>query len=365
MFITTSNLVYYLIERGLVSSDSVVDGDWMVIETPRRNRNFKVIRRQHPSFFLKQIQNWDPQSIATLQGEAKCYWLAQSNPDFAALSPLLPKYYDFDPGRYILILELLKEGEDLTEYHRRLNAFPPEVAKKLAKGLGAYHRIAPNHAKEIAENPVFPKKVPWILSVDQLNAGSFGAMSRGNSQVVSIVQQYPEFQQHLLALRSQWRFDSLIHGDIKWDNCVAEGAAGGKEVEIKIVDWELADWGDACWDVGAILQAYLSFWIFSMPATIEMPPAELVKHAQYPLELMQPAIRAFWESYTETRQVEGRDATEMLERSVKCGAARMIQTAYEYMYYSSQISASTLCLLQVSLNVLSQPQQAIGDLLGL
>ena len=101
-----------------------------------------------------------------------------------------------------------------------------------------------------------------------------------------------------------------------------------------------------------------------MPATTEMPPSELVKHAQYPLESMQPAIRAFWESYTETRQVEGRDA-EMLERSVRCGAARMIQTAYEYMYYSSQISANTLCLLQVSLNVLSQPQEAISDLLGL
>lgn len=363
MFISASNLVYYLIERGLATADSVVDGDWIVTESSRRNRNFKVLRRRHPGFFVKQIQQWDPQAIATLQSEAKCYWLALNSHAFSPLVPLLPHYYDFDPARYILVLELLKEGEDLTEHHRRLNSFPPESARKLARALAAYHRIGPSHTN--GEEAVFPKKIPWILSVDQFTAGSFSAMSGGNSQVVGIVQQHPEFHQHLQALRSEWRFESLIHGDLKWDNCVVENGADGKEPVVKIVDWELADWGDACWDVGAILQAYLSFWIFSMPAAAEVPPAEMVKRAQYPVESMQPAIRAFWETYLEARQIEKRDAAPMLERSVRSGAARMIQTAYEYMYYSPQISANTLCLLQVSMNVLSGPQEATRDLLGL
>lgn len=363
MFISASNLVYYLVERGLASADSVVDGDWMVIESSRRNRNFKVMRRRHPGFFVKQIQNWDPQAIATLQTEAKCYWLALNNPAFSPLAPLLPQYLDFDPARYILVLELLKDGEDLTEHHRRLNSFPPESARNLARALAAYHRIGPGQAN--GDAPVFPKKVPWILSVDQFTPASFSAMSGGNSQVVGIVQQYPEFHQHLLALRNEWRFDSLIHGDLKWDNCVVENGTNGQEAELRIVDWELADWGDPCWDVGAILQAYLSFWIFSMPAAVEMPPAEMVKRAQYPVESMQPAIRAFWEGYTDARGIEKSGVAAMLDRSVRCGAARMIQTAYEYMYYSPQISANTLCLLQVSLNVLSRPQDAIRDLLGL
>lgn len=369
MFISVSNLVYYLIERGLATPDSVVDGDWMVVESSRRNRNFKVMRRRHPGFFVKQIQQWDPQAIATLQSEAQCYWLALKNPAFAPLAPLLPRYYDFDPARYILVLELLKDGEDLTEHHRRLNAFPPESARSLARALAAYHGIGPGH--DHGEAAGFAKKVPWILSVDQFNAASFSTLSGGNSQLVGIVQQYPDFHRHFLALRSDWRFESLLHGDLKWDNCVVENGpndlngANGKEPAIKIVDWELADWGDACWDVGAILQAYLSFWIFSMPASPEMPTAELVERAQYPVESMQPAIRTFWESYVEARRIEKRDAAAMLERSVRCGAARMIQTAYEYMYNSPQISASTLCLLQVSLNVLSRPQEAIRDLLAM
>ena len=56
---------------------------------------------------------------------------------------------------------------------------------------------------------------------------------------------------------------------------------------------------------------------------------------------------------------------ELLESCVNFAAARMIQTAYEYMQYSAQISASALYLLQVSLNTLKSPKEAISDLLSL
>lgn len=364
MFLSASNLADYLIERGLVDPGSVVDGDWMVFESSRRNRNFKVLRQRHPGLFVKQIQQWEPQAIATLQSEAKCYWLTLNNPAFAPLAPLLPRYFDFDPARYVLVLGLLKDGEDLAEHHRRLDAFPPVSAAQLAHALAAYHRIAPDSSNDSNGGGAgFAKKIPWILSVDQFTASSFSAMSGGNSQMIGIVQQYPDFQRSLQALRSDWRYESLIHGDLKWDNCVVEN---GKEApSIKIVDWELADWGDACWDVGAILQAYLSFWVFSMPAAEEVPTTDLVKRAQHPVESMQPALRAFWKGYVEARGIERQDAAVMLERSVRCGAARMIQTAYEYMYYSAAVSANILCLLQVSLNILSRPEEAIRELLGL
>src|SRR5262249_55187553 len=132
---------------------------------------------------------------------------------------------------------------------------------------------------------------------------------------------------------------------------------------LKVIDWEMADLGDVCWDVGAIFQAYLSFWISSIPSAGEAPTPELISRAQYPLEEMQPAIRAFWESYAESFEEAKRQ--ELLERSMKYGAARMIQTAYEWMYYSQQVSASTLYLLQVSMNILKSPTEAIRSLLGL
>jgi thiamine kinase-like enzyme len=366
MVITPNNVCYYLLERRLVTVESVVDGDFMIVDVTRRNRNFKIIRRQHQSFFIKQIQDWDPQAIASLQCEAACYWLAQSDVELAGLALLMPAYYLYDAARHILITELLPEAENLSDYHRRLGSFPVEIASTMGRALGTYHRETINKLKDGSKDAHFSKRSPWILTINQQNAQLFNALSAANSQLFNIVQTYPEFAQALDELRDGWRFDSLIHGDMKWDNCVVYKKNGdGDDLSFKIVDWELADIGDSRWDVGSILQAYLSFWIMSVPENSEMTPAEVVELAQYPLENMQPAIRAFWGSYLETLQVDGAKAQELLESCVKYGAARMIQTAYEYMQYSPHITVNALYLLQVSLNMLKSPKEAISQLLTL
>jgi hypothetical protein len=366
MVITPNNICYYLLDRGLITAESVVDGDFMVVDVTRRNRNFKIIRRQHQSFFIKQIQDWDPQAIASLQCEATCYWLAQSDAELAGLALLMPAFYLYDPARHILITELLPEGENLSDYHRRLSRFPVEIAATMGRALGTYHRDSVNKLKDNPQNAYFPKRTPWILTINQQNAQLFKALSAANSQLFNIVQTYPEFAQVLDELRSQWRFDSLIHGDMKWDNCVVYRKNGDPENSgFKIVDWELADIGDSRWDVGSIIQAYLCFWIMSIPENSEMSPVQFVELAQYPLEHMQPAIRAFWTAYLGTLQVDGTKAQELLEKCVQYGAARMIQTAYEYMQYLPHITVSALYLLQVSLNILKSPKEAIDHLLAL
>jgi thiamine kinase-like enzyme len=194
----------------------------------------------------------------------------------------------------------------------------------------------------------------------------FDSLSGANSQLLQIVKQYPEFQMELDALSTQWQINSLIHGDMKWDNCLvhSDDAQHG-ELHLKVVDWELADFGDACWDVGSILQAYLSFWLLSLHISEEAAPERWIELARYPLEDMQPAVQAFWDTYTETIQSNGAAANQLLERSVKYGAARMIQSAFEYMTYSPQITPNALCMLQVSINVLMRPKEAIGELLGM
>lgn len=364
MLITANNIVYYLLERGLITFESVVDGDLMVVETSRRNRNFKVMRKHHQGYFVKQIQHWEPEAIVTLQCEAMCYWLSQSDAAFAPLAALVPRFYAYDPGRHILIVELLPEGENLSEYQRRLGKFPLDVASKLGKLLGIYHREV--STQNSAHYTAFQKRMPWILTVHQHNPYLFNPLSAANSQLLAVIQKYPEFQQALGALQEKWQVNSLIHGDMKWDNCIVyKQPDQGDELSLKIVDWELADLGDACWDVGAIFQAYLSCWILSMQMFADTSPTQLVEGAQYPLESMLPAIQAFWQTYVDTMQMDSAIVREQLERSIQYSAARMIQTAYEYMAYSPQITANILYLLQVSLNILQSPQEAIRDLLGM
>lgn len=370
MLITANNIVYYLLEKGLITFESAVDGDLKVLEASRRNRNFKVMRKHHQGYFVKQVQQWEPQAIATLQCEAMCYWLSQSDPAFKPLALLVPRLFAYDAGRNILIVELLAGGETISEYQRRLDAFPLNLASKLGQLLGTYHREVGTKLQHSPHQASFQKRMPWILTVHQQNPYLHNSMSAANSQLLSVVSKYPEFHQALGALQEQWRVDSLIHGDMKWDNCIVYRLPdASEEISLKIVDWELADLGDACWDVGAIFQAYLSCWILSMHMLADASPVQMMETAQYPLEKMQPAIQAFWKSYITTIEMDEQTdhalIQERLERSMKYGAARMLQTAYEYMAYSPQLTANILYLLQVSLNILQSPQEAISELLGM
>ncbi|MBR0871316.1 aminoglycoside phosphotransferase family protein [Bradyrhizobium tropiciagri] len=365
MILSRSNVVHYLLDQGLLGYDSVVDDEVMVSDSTRRNRNFKVLRGAKQGFFIKQVQGWDAQTVATLAAEAGCYRLAREEPGLSALAAIVPRDLLYDAQRHILVTGLLPNAESLMEHHRRLNAFPVEVARLLGGQLGRLHREPMPPLEGRAEASLFRRQPPWALS-SHLSGTMFGALSGGSSKLLQILQAYPDFQRTLDEMRRDWRLERLVHGDLKWENCVVypAGSEDGR-LDARIVDWELADIGDPAWDVGGMLQAYICFWILTMQFDGEVPLATVEKTAPYPIARMQPSIRAFWTAYAAELELDPQAADTMLMRGVKYGAARMIQTAYEAMQYSPQISPSALALLQVSLNILKEPKRAATELLGL
>lgn len=366
MNLVAQSLVRYLLDIGAIDHSSVVDGDLIITDSTRRHRNFKVQQARAPGCFVKQVQAGQAQADVSLHREAVCYWLVATDPHFAALRPLLPCYRSYDGAQQALVIELLPQSENITEHHQRLGRFPIQVATLLGRELGRAHRDVSDPGPQATGMQVFPRAVPWILSIHTVAAAQFDRLSAANAQILGIVRQYPEFQSTLDALRAQWTIGGLIHGDMKWDNCLVFGKSGEPgTLDLKIIDWELADFGDLAWDVGAIFQSYLSFWILSMPQHDEASSEKLIEQAKYPLDAMQPAIHAFWRSYVDARQLASPSESAMLQRCVQYAAARMIQTAYEHMSYAPKVSMSTVRLLQVSINVLTRPAEAIRDLLGM
>lgn len=365
MLLNSDSVVHYLLQRGLLSFDSVVDGDLMVVEAPRRNRNFKVTRQRQPGVFVKQVQEWDPQAIATVQREAWCYSLAKTLPELASLKEMLPEFHTYDQQRNVLVLELLSGFESLAEYHIRLGKFPVEIAVALADILGTYHRQTRDKLQNLPQAAIFPRMAPWILSIHQQQPGWFQSLSAANSQLLGIVKKYDQFATALDQLRAQWSFTSLVHGDIKWDNCLIQPASDGGKLKIKVIDWELADLGDPLWDVGAILQSYLCHWILSMPIWQGARPEEVIARAPYPLEALQSPINAFWNRYKEVAQIPADQRKDALARSISYGATRMIQSAYEALSFAAQINANALYLLQVSMNILLDINEATRELFGI
>ncbi|HEY6321419.1 MAG TPA: phosphotransferase [Thermoanaerobaculia bacterium] len=364
MFVDPANVVFYLAERRLLTLESVVHGDFMVVDQSSRNRNLKVIRHRSPGYFLKQAQNRSPEYTSTLEREAACYQLASRQTSLSGIASLLPRCHHYDKANFILVLELLPNAESLWEHHLAARRFPLAIAELQGSKLGAFHRLTALAGAAPAELGIFERKLPWILSIHETNPMYLNQMSLGNSQLVQILRQYPELAAALDQVKRGWVYETIIHGDIKWENLVLFRERDEDTQALRVIDWEMADVGDACWDAGAVFQAYLSFWIYSLPLAAGVTLEQAAASSPFPIDEMQPALAAYWASYAEARGLRPAESRALLERSMACAAARMIQTAYEGIQQMPQVTPQALCQLQMSMNILRDPRAAIGDFLG-
>ena len=367
MILTAENLLDYLLERQLITLGAVVDGDYRVEIRESRHTTFQIRRRDAPGLFLKQPHRWDAETLATVHREALCYRLATESVAFAPLAPLLPACLGFDPEHCVLALELVGRGENLGIFHQRQSQagerFPPWIGHELGRRLGQYHRhfrLPPGASTAMPERNVpLPDQPPWILQAHRMATGR-----RTAPQVLELIARDPQVTAALEDHHRTWQVETLIHGDLKLQNCVLKTGPGGEPAGLKIVDWELAALGEASWDVGSVLQSYLVLWVLSMPwesSEGELTGEERMRRAEVPLDGMRPLFQAFWRGYGE----HASSGPEWLRKSLMATGARLLQTAFEYGAANRELHPNVVLLVQLASNILSQPLHAAEVLLGL
>jgi hypothetical protein len=89
----------------------------------------------------------------------------------------------------------------------------------------------------------------------------------------------------------------------------------------------------------------------------------MLRHAQCPIERMQPAIRAFWTTYCLKSDQPAQ--AETLSRAVHFAAARLLQAAVEESMADSGLRAHTVGAVQLAVNIVQRPRDAAARLLGL
>ena len=276
MWLTARNVPQYLIEQRLLSPEALLSDDVTVEELPHRNRNFRVRLGSGGGVFLKQAALADPLARETLRTEAQAYRLLHEESAGRVLHGQLPALLLYDSSRHILALELLSGRESLGDFHRREMRFPPALGSATwARRWRRLHRGLRRVVRGDAVRESFPNRIPWVLNASRPESIPLSTQFGGSRELVAIVQRYPEIRDQLETLRQSWTPDTLIHGDIKWDNCLVAGLTGepaggapvaGEPAEaFHLVDWEMADVGDAAWDVGGVFQSYLSYWALSPP----------------------------------------------------------------------------------------------------
>lgn len=268
-------------------------------------------------------------------------------------------------GHHALVLERIEAAEDLRAYSLRRRVFSREIAESLGKCIALLHRLTRDTG---GDHPLrkLNRQPPWILSLHEPGLLAYLSASAANLDVIKLMQAHSEFTNLLEAVRRDWNAEALIHFDLKWDNCLVHRMPGGApRTRVRLLDWELAQFGDPWWDVGCVFASYLATWLLSMPLTADIPAQNLLGLAKYPLGSMQPAMRSFWTRYTGEVSLPVSEQPIYLIRSVRYAAARLVQLAYEQTQQSMQMPGSAICALQVALNMLKYPADAMTHLLGI
>lgn len=362
MFLTVPNLTSFLVERGLVDPDQVVDGPYEITEVGRRCRNFKIEQRGGRGLFVKQASSRTPDMTQTLAREASLYSLVQSQGELAGLQRILPEFVDYDPVRCALVLKLLPEAENLNELHYRLRRFPVEVGELLGRGLGAYHADATTAALRTIAQVLLPRQVPWIfrLAPGTLSPiDSFPAHTR--DPLTRMLAARPALLQHLWLIGQLYQFDSLNHGDMKWDNVVVFPVADEGAYDFRVIDWELADLGDAAWDLASVFASYVLYITMQQAA---MPAADAESRSDTKLADATPSMRRFWEVYTQTRGLSANAASAYRQRTMGFLAGRLTLAVFEGLINQTLPVDRAEQLIELAQTIALAPAQTAQDLLG-
>ena len=295
----------------------------------------------------------EPPGLGTLEREARFYATVHGRDGSrSTASSLLPRVRRYDPHRQVLALELVPHAETIAERHARSGDGPGELAALLGTSLGTLHSELPARLSDGPLVSVLPRSPPWTLMLHRTGTGHLHALGGPIAAFADFLARMPQLIALLAPLERHWLPDTFVHGDLRWDNCLAVVEAGAPA--LKFIDWELIDIGDGAWDVGTILKEHLVADLVSRP----VGPTELSPNRR--------RIHEFLGAYLTSRGLAGSmQGAALLARAVPYAGAQLVGSALEYAVAAGRVDDRAQQLLFLSGAILSQPAWARSSLFAL
>jgi aminoglycoside phosphotransferase (APT) family kinase protein len=346
--LAAADVAGYLLDRKLLSPRAVVHGGLRVVDASRLNRVFVVTTEGGPCFVLKTADGADSAGVAR---EAA---VLERLTSVDGLASSLPRLIAYDTHEEVLILESARDARDFVRHHAR-GRFSCALAREAGRALALLHAIPPAALDGL---PPAPHTVP-TAELHRPDLATLRTLSPAAVELTRVIQGMHELCGELDELAARWAQESIIHGDIRWDNCIAvRGRGAGRWTRLELIDWEVCAAGDPSLDAGSFFGEYLHAWLRSIPIAQPDDPARLLGHARIPLRRMRPAVRAFWEAYARHSGAGAAELAARIHRVMRFAAVRLLTAALEEAQARTELPPTALSLLPLVRNILEQPRRA-------
>lgn len=364
---TVDTIHNFLLEKKLITLNSIINGDYETTTIDRRNRNLQVTTLFEGNYIIKQVFDKKAENSKTLANEIEFYnILHDSYPEISAFCPEM-KYSD--KKNRILILNFYRNTLQLWKYYNKKNAdnLPLETIAAIAKILSRLHCVF--STREISKDSrlsFLSRDLPFIFKIFKPDTEILNYIRAGGIEFLENIQSDDLMMNTLESVTKMWKPDSLIHGDVKLDNFLvmedSEDDSTASE-NIKVIDWELVQFGDSAWDVAGVFNDFIFWWAISMPDL--KTPEEMVRNAAFPITKLKPGTKKFWETYCESSALSEQAQTVLLEKVVRFAGLRVLQTAYEICSKFNEIPSIGSVLLGIGKSILRKPDEAAELLFGI
>ena len=355
MRLTQKNIIPYLLDKGFVNTESVINGDIMSRQVMSRNSIFHITLDSGTGRFVKQLQNMTPQDIYWMQKDATAHYLLHRNKLYSKTKTYIPKYFGYDLQSHVLVLDYFLQSDNLYDRSLKEGKLSTEYIKQIADIFISYQK---DIGDSIADDPslqFYNRELPGILVTPELT------IDQSMGLVLNMVQKDDILCQGLDELRCNWSGNSLIHGDIKLANFLI--VDNNDATQVKLVDWETSNIGDPLWDVAGLIQSYISTWVLGQSS--ENNNAYDVIKKVFDIAQVKLVLSEFWHYYIQKQTLEDSKKQSIEKKVMQLTAARLLQSANEMNHVDSkQFLPSAILLIQLAQNIFKNPESAAIDFLG-
>lgn len=367
MRLTLHNLAHFLVDKGFLHPEHLVNGSYKVVQKQSRNSIFQVFLGDNSTgLFVKQLLSLDPTNAYLMQRDATAHCLIQQTELLPQMRAFVPNYYGYEPNNHVFVTEFFANAISVHELIVQRKSLDNAELQQMATILAFQHKDLSEQIDQVPALQFFSRQAPWILLFGDPENPQIKSSGQMFGVVAQFIRQQPELTRLLEDLRYQWQGSCLVHGDIKLINFIRVAENGAES--LKLIDWEITDLGDPLWDVAGLLQSLIALWIFA-----QNPNPMLQNQPQVGMEFLTwesvlTACQTVWQHYLSVRAQHNPDSAlntpESRQKLIRFTAARLIQTACEANMHAAEIQPQSNRVLQLVTQMITTPDAWASQILG-